>query len=280
MRLNIPQFKTDKELHRYLVTNKEKLKAQKMASVKFADGFGYSAVKLASGATERGQYTVKSNEPVPDLETRSFLDTRVIINTTRLLDGHRDVHIDGLWDDELKRMADQVLHVQEHKSWQFDHLISDGPDLKAYVADRTWAELGFDYEGKTQALTFDSRVWKSRNEFMFEQYGKGYVKQHSVGMYYKEIVFCIRDEDYEEEFANWNTYYPVIANKEDTENISYFWAVLKATPFEGSAVPRGSNWVSPTDENDMKAVVEPSEQEPTSSKELDALNDLLTKIQS
>lgn len=280
MRLTIPTFKTDKELHRYLIDNEQELAAKKMASVKHADGFGGQVLDLTKSTKSKGGYSIKANDPVQDLETRSFLDTRVIINTTNLLDGHRDVHIDGIWDDALAKMADQIMHVQEHQSHRFDRIIADGSDLKAYADKRTWKELGFNYNGTTEALTFDSRVRKDRNEFMFNQYGKGFVRQHSVGMWYNLFAMCINDKDYPEAFENWEQYYDVIANKEDMEGVSYFWAILKATPFEGSAVPRGSNWVSPTEENDMKAIVEPSKQEPDRTKELDAINRLLTKMQS
>ncbi|KKK49589.1 hypothetical protein LCGC14_3133520, partial [marine sediment metagenome] len=42
-----------------------------------------------------------------------------------------------------------------------------------------WSELGFDFEGQTQALVFESTIKKERNEFMFKQYAKGFVKNHS-----------------------------------------------------------------------------------------------------
>jgi hypothetical protein len=36
----------------------------------------------------------------------------------------------------------------------------------------------------TEALVFNVEIDKDRNDFMFNQYAKGYVKEHSVGMRY------------------------------------------------------------------------------------------------
>jgi hypothetical protein len=37
---------------------------------------------------------------------------------------------------------------------------------------------------ETEALVFNVEIDKDRNDFMFNQYAKGYVKEHSVGMRY------------------------------------------------------------------------------------------------
>ena len=75
---------------------------------------------------------------------------------------------------------------------------------------KTWKELGFPrIKGETQALIFKSIAEKARNEFMFEQYAKGFVKNHSVGMQYVKLVLCINDEDSGAEYEAWEKYYPM-----------------------------------------------------------------------
>jgi len=51
------------------------------------------------------------------------------------------------------------MHLQEHKSGSFDKIISSGADLKAYVKDYSWKDLGYDAEGETQALIFEYTNW-------------------------------------------------------------------------------------------------------------------------
>jgi hypothetical protein len=83
---------------------------------------------------------------------------------------------------------------------------------------------------------------------MFEQYAKGYVKEHSVGMRYVKLELAINSDnkwDVEEKEV-WDKYYPEIANKEVADERGYFWAVTEAKIVEGSAVVKGSNYATPT----------------------------------
>lgn len=57
---------------------------------------------------------------------------------------------------------------------------------------------------------------------------------------------CINDEDYGAQYEAWQKYYPEVANKEVADEIGYFWAIKEAKIIEGSAVPRGSNCLTPT----------------------------------
>ena len=153
------------------------------------------------------------------------------------------------------------MHLQEHKM-TFDSIISKGENLKAYVQEFGWGQLGYNFEGKTQALVFESKVKKERNKYMFEQYAKGYVDQHSVGMMYVKILLAVNDEDYGSEFEAWQKYFPLVANKSDAETSGYMWVVKEAKVIEGSAVPLGSNFVTPTinikDQPDLSTDNQPS----------------------
>lgn len=83
---------------------------------------------------------------------------------------------------------------------------------------------------------------------MFEQYAKGYVKEHSVGMRYVKLELAVNSEDkyYRDEKEVWDKYIDQVANKETAEEQAYFWAVLEAKAIEGSAVVKGSNFATPT----------------------------------
>lgn len=232
--IEIPDI-TGKELYKFLTTHKASLIAQKKFEVKRGDPFFYSG----SVETDKGK-TVKANTPLD--ESRNEIDVISVINTTYWMDSHSDVHIDGLWKKSLFETKDLYL-LQEHQM-TFKGIITD--QIKAYTKKIAWRTLGVDFDGYTEALVFDSKISKDRNVFMFDEYRKGHVKNHSVGMKYVRLEMCINDEDYKDEFSNWNKYIDYIANKETAIGQGYFWAVTEAKCVEGSAVPIGSNTITPT----------------------------------
>jgi len=259
----LPQFENKAELFAYLVANKDSLMSQKKAITKFTDAVSY----YPTAATEQSkESTIKENNPIQGLDSMSEISVKVVINTTNIMDSHSDVHLPGLWDKSLNENK-SIMHLQEHKM-AFDKIISEGGDLKAYVQNLSWGDLGQKMAGVTQALIFESKVRKDRNEFMFNQYGKGFVKQHSVGMRYVKLALAINDEDFGSEKEVWDKYIEDVANKEAAEENGFFWLVKEAKVIEGSAVPIGSNQITPTIENN-KNTFEPStdtqEEPPTST---------------
>jgi ribosomal protein L14 len=244
--LNI-DYATKKEMYSALVENKDILIAQKKAIKKEVD----CGVVVNPIVVRDKQAANKQEGDIIDPINLNELKVVVIINTTNFLDKHGDVHIPGLWSKSLSENK-MIMHLQEHEM-EFDKIIADGEQLKAYTKTYTWAELGYSHEGMTEGLTFESTILRKRNEFMLNQYANGWVKNHSVGMYYVKMDFAINDEDYPNEFEAWNKYYPQIANKEVADDKGYFWYVLEAKVIEGSAVPIGSNSATPTLDNGMKS---------------------------
>lgn len=237
-RLEIPHFEDKKGLQKFLFENKSKLVAQKSTIIKNGDGIGLSSVQFAN---KKG---ANKADPI-DASELSELYVKAIINTTNIIDSHMDLHIPGLWKKTVSENKN-MLHVQEHKSWEFKSIISDGNDLEVLLKNYTWKELGHKFKGSTQALQFNSNVKKNRNEYMFGQYANGHVKNHSVGMRYMKYVMCIDNEDYGAEYEAWEKYIVMAVNPEVADKRGYFWAVTEAKAIEGSAVPLGSNWITPT----------------------------------
>lgn len=239
MNIIIDPALTGKALIDHLVTNKKQFIAQKKAQRKEADGFAWNNMLFLGKEATPTKATPKAT---------GGLDVDIvvvpIINTTFWHDSHDDVHIDGLWDKTLKENH-FMMHLQEHKM-AFDKIISDGEDLTVYTQKIAWTHLGVNAPGTTEALMFNSIVKRSRNEYMHDQYRKGFVRNHSVSMQYVNIELAINDEDYKEELAVWNKYIDRIANKEHSLSQGYFWAVKEAKAIEGSAVPIGSNTITPT----------------------------------
>lgn len=248
MKLEIPD-KTGKDLFDWLVANKSMLISQKKFEIKKADPVNFYVEFI----NDKGEVRKAADQALP-LDAIK-LKARLIINTCNLLDSHRDVHISNIWGKSLSTTP--LLYLLQEHSMTFKGIISD--DVTASVKTYTWKALGAPYEGSTQCLVFDAIIDKDRNPYMFDQYLKKYVKNHSVGMMYVKLYMCINDDDYPSEFDNWNKYYPLIANKSDADDVNWFFAVTEAKVVEGSAVPKGSNFVTPT------LTIEQEKKEPVNS---------------
>lgn len=237
---------TDKQaMFTALRENKEVLIAQKKMITKECD----SVCFVHKVEDSKGE-VIKADSV--NLDGVSTLKMDLVINTTKIMDSHSDVHLDGIWNKSVKEQKNLYL-LQEHKM-TFANIITD--KVKASVKSLDWSELGASFEGKTEALVFGSEVSKDRNPFMFEQYAKGFVKNHSVGMRYIKLELALNSESKydKEEKEVWDKHISIVANKEDAERQGYFWAVSEAKIIEGSAVPIGSNKITPVLSIEEKAV--------------------------
>ena len=231
------KFATKEELFTFLRENKKTILQTKKAEQKNADSVSF----FVPVYNEKGDI-VKAEGG--ELLKKDSIRAKIVINTTNLLDSHMDVHMKGIWKKTVKENPN-VLHLQEH-DMKFASIISD--DAKPSVKTMKWSELGLPFDGETEALIFDSEIKADRNPFMFEQYAKGYVKQHSVGMRYVNYYLCMNSDskwDVEEK-ANWDKYIGEVANAKQAEDYGYFFAVTEAKMIEGSAVVKGSNFATPT----------------------------------
>jgi len=230
-------FESKKDLFEALIKNKSDLIASKKMQTKEAD----SVICIVS-TTGKGEGVKKSD--AVDVSGVNELKATLVINSTNIMDSHSDVHIKGLWKKSVKEQKNLYL-LQEHKM-TFDHVISN--DVTASTKEMDWKELGQNFIGTTEALIFDTVISKDRNEYMFNQYANGFVKEHSVGMRYVSLELAINsDSRYDEnEKEVWDKYIDQVANREDAENQGYFWVVTEAKIIEGSAVVKGSNSATPT----------------------------------
>jgi hypothetical protein len=242
----IPKFDTVEQRLEWLKVNKSLVIASKKSQIKYGEAVEYSPDFIGKS----GEVS-KANEPVEEEEIDA-IRVKVVINCCNWLDTYYDVHIAGCWKKTLKENR-SVMHIQEHRM-QFDKIISDGGDLKAFTENVTWSELGYKFEGDAECLIFDSVVREERNEQMFKEYRKGRVKNHSVGMHYVSMYLGVNSEDpyWKDEYKVWKKYRPMIVNGEKADELGYFFAVTEARLVEGSAVPIGANVMTPTLDNNLK----------------------------
>ena len=265
------QFATKEELFKELRENKNTLIAQKKMITKEADSvLHYVCIDNGKGQAIKAETIDTANV--------NQIKAELVINTTNILDSHSDVHIKGIWNKSAKEQKNLLL-LQEH-NMTFDKIISD--DIAVSVKETKWNDLGFNFKGTTEALTFNANITKARNPFMFEQYSKGYVKEHSVGMRYVKMELALNSESKSdaEEKEIWDKYINEVANKEQAEEQGYFWAILEAKIVEGSAVVKGSNYATPT--ISIEAVkdtsIEQTEPLKDTQKEEKLLKELLNKF--
>lgn len=234
------QFETQEQVFKALKENKVNLISLKKSTEKKADALSV----FYSNETEKTVNNIVTKDENVGENNPDELTVKVVMNTTNFLDSHGDVHIDGIWNKTVKDNP-TFLHLQEHNR-KFEDIISD--DATASLKTISWKSLGYPFAGNTQALIFDSKILKKRNEFMLNQYKNGWVKNHSVGMRYVKMELALNSEtDFDkEEKAIWDKYYPTIANKELADERGYFWAITEAKLIEGSAVVFGSNSATPT----------------------------------
>jgi len=242
-KLKIKKFATKAEQDNWLINNQDLLKAQRRSVPKFTDGHSYGFSSFA--VNERGE-RLKAEDVIdnPDIDNGT-LKVKCVINATNILDSHRDLHLPGIWKKSLSEK--KLIYLCQEHDLTFKGIISD--EVKAYTETMSFKDLGFPYEGNTECLIFDAIIHKDRNEFMYYQYLKGYVRNHSVRMEYVKEYFCMETDSPEavQYQENWNKYAPQVANKECLETISWFYAVTEAkVRDEGSAVVKGSCSVTPT----------------------------------
>lgn len=239
--IDLSRFENKEDLFAHLKANKSMYIAQKKSAIKHADPISYCGMTFKE---DKSDITDKAKISQAELLNMDSVRVKSVINTTNLLDSHNDVHLPKIWNKTLKEQI-QFYLIKEH-AFNFDNILSD--EVEAYVKTMSWKQLGFDWEGETQALIFDSILHKKDNPRMFERYVQGKVKNHSVGMQYVKIYLAIdsNDSDFKEEKEVWDKYLNEIINKEEAKRIGFFWAVTEAKIIEGSAVTRGSNFATPT----------------------------------
>lgn len=236
----IPKDLAGKKLFDFLVKNEQLIFHAKKSVIKEADP---AAVSTPLYINDKGQLISKA-----DVEETQIDPTRLkvvcVINTTNWLDSHGDVHIPGLWKKSLSDNKKAGFYLLKSHVRDFEAVIAEG--CQGQTKQIGWKDLGLDAAGTTEALIFTGIIEEDRNPYMFEQYQKGRVKKHSVGMRYVKILTCINDDDYPVQKENWDKYIEMVVNRDEAEEDGYFWAVLEAQVMEGSAVLFASNTITPT----------------------------------
>lgn len=244
-------FTTKSELFKALKEQKDELIGLKKASIINSDGLKSETTKLDGMAAK-----------VVHLDDNFSYH---VINTTKYMDSHSDVHIDGIWNKSLSDKQGKIYFVADH-DLSIKSVIAYPKDVTMYVQDLPWRLLGKDFDGNTQALMFKV----DKNKIVLDA-AKQIIEnkidiEHSIRMQYVNIELAIDEigEDYEEEKMLFDAVISSIANKAQAIEQGYFWVVTEAKiSQEGSMVLRGSNDATPilTSENKTQSNPDQTEEE-------------------
>lgn len=236
-------FPTYDEMLKALKDNKEAIIKAKIETKTKSEPSG-----LAIVTTKEGGEATKDGEGLTPPDELKYGDTVYpVINTTNYLDSHGDVHLKGIWDDDLEEAKGNTYLVADHRL-QVGKVIAYPKNVTPTVKEMKWAELGKDFEGTTEALIFETVLQKTSFPAGFDAYKNAEPVQHSVRMRYKSIHLAVdsKQDYFKEEKAVWDKYISEIANKDEAIRKGYFWAVEKASiQKEGSMVLGGSNDATP-----------------------------------
>lgn len=170
-----------------------------------------------------------------------------VINTTNYFDSHNDVHIKGIWNKSVNEQQGKIYYLADHKK-EVASIIAYPQDVEITLRDLTWKQLGFDFDGSTQALIYIIKKDKIRLAQVKEIIAENIQMQNSVSMEYVNIDLAVdsKSPDFIEEKKVFDKYYASIANQKDVDVNGYFWAVTEAKiKTEGSMVLFGSNPATP-----------------------------------
>jgi len=215
------EFSSKAELFDHLCENVEKVISVKSAELKNTDSVKFLPI-------QKDSETIKGID-VPE----GFV--YAVINTTKYMDSHNDVHLDGIWKKTVKDQQGKIFYVADH-NLSVMSVISFPQDVKMIIQDIAWKDLGVD---------------------------KNIDIDHSVRMQYIKYDLAMDSDQTDHKVFKklWDKTIDSVANKEDAIKRGYFWAVSEARVFkEGSMVLAGSNDITPMLTSDKNIEPEDSTQ--------------------
>ena len=257
-KVKIPVGLKGKELFKYLVDNKAYLVDAKKSDIKIADALSVMPWRTQEHTeAEKGKFLYENDE------NAGVLKRTIIANTYNWLDSHDDVHLNGIFAKSITEKGAKAPHLHDHL---FELGAKVGQPIGFSERDISWRALGQSKTGMTQALFMESKVLKSYNAGIYDEYLNDQIDQHSVRMRYINLALAVNDsENYPVEYKVWQDTIARLGNRAQAEAQGYYWAVSEAALIEVSAVLLGANELTPTlgnkeqslDDAETKEKVEP-----------------------
>jgi hypothetical protein len=247
-------FETKEKMFKELMLNKEFIIKEKTSNILKSCEKGLSVV-----ANQDAIFKALETNKALKLDNDYYY---FVVNSSNILDSHRDLHVKGNWDKSVKEQQGKVYLVFDHQLKR-NEIIAMKEDISMFTAEIPFSLIGKNYDGDTYALIY--KVAKNRivNKDAKEWLNDGYSLEASVRMQYVKIELAVNtnDTDSVKEKETFDKYIDVIANKNEFKDLDYFWVVKEAKNVqESSLVMFGSNSATGTiQENKTEADVITSE---------------------
>lgn len=167
----------------------------------------------------------------------------IAVNSTRVLDSHDDLHVDGIWKKSIKEQQGKNYLVVDH-DLSIKSVVVRKEHIEIFTAKIPFSLIGKPYDGDTEALIYKVPKDKVRDETIKEWLDSGDSIEGSVRMQYVTVLLAMdsNDPDDETEKTNYDEYIDQIANKKDFDYIYYYFIIKEAKNVkESSLVVFGSN---------------------------------------
>lgn len=167
----------------------------------------------------------------------------IAVNSTGILDSHKDVHLPSIWNKSAKEQSFKNYLVDSH-IMSINTTLVKKEYVEIFVAKVPFSVLGKNYKGQTEILVYKFPKDKVINEKAKQWLDSGDSIEASVRMQYVDIVLAMNSDRKEDknEKKTYDELVSIIANKEDFDEILYFWGVKEAKNLnESSLVLFGSN---------------------------------------
>jgi hypothetical protein len=262
-------FNNEEELFLELKANKEMIISEKKSQIQKSIDKGLS---ITAKPMDLSKFSVASKGISQD-EGYFYL----AVNSTNVLDSHKDLHVNGIWNKTVKEQQGKNYLVDSHVL-SLKTTIVKREDIEMFTVVVPFSAIGKSYPGDTEILVYKFLKTKVIDKDALAWLESGDSIEASVRMRYTDIELAMNSESKEDETEkrNFDSYSPVIANKYDfEEEINYFWIVKQAQNLnESSLVLFGSNSSTGLVENDTKENKEIEVDPITSTKEIEPTNEV------
>lgn len=166
-----------------------------------------------------------------------------IINTTRYMDSHDDVHFDGTFTRSAKEQNGKLYYVADHEI-KIGSIIAWPEDVNVMMKQIPWSFVNKSYAGTTEALIYEIDKRKIVHEKAFDIIKEKRPVQNSVRMQYVTVKMGMnsdlqQDKEYKSYF---DSKIDSIVNNDVVKEQGYFFGVEEGKIIkEGSMVILGSN---------------------------------------
>lgn len=231
-------FETKEELFKALKQNKSKIISEKKSK-----SFNSIDKDVCVSVKPLDVSKIEGSSFKEEMDDKYYY---IVVNTTKILDSHNDLHVNGIWNKSAKEQNRKNALLDSHID-TLSTTLAKREDVEIMVKEIPFSLLGYSYKGNTEALVYKIEKSKMRQDVR-EWLDGGYNIQASVKMQYVKMDIAMKSDskEDEEERRIYDQYKGQIANIADFEKEPlYFFVQREAKNVdESSLVSRGSNHVT------------------------------------